>query len=89
MISIAAALAAHFVTLFLPPLWGILLGGCTALAALVILTYLLRILEPQDQARFAQLTGALPRPLATFAERFLALLIRAKRAPMQGELAKR
>jgi O-antigen/teichoic acid export membrane protein len=77
VMSTAAALAAHFVTLFLPPLWGILLGGGTALAVLVTLTW------------FAQLTGALPRPLATFAERFLALLIRAKRAPMQGELAKR
>jgi O-antigen/teichoic acid export membrane protein len=86
--SIAAALAAHLVTRLLSPLWGILLGGCTALAVLVALTYLLRILEPQDQARFTQLTGALPRPLAAFAERFLALLIRAERAPMQGELAK-
>jgi hypothetical protein len=76
------------VTRLLSPLWGILLGGCTALAVLVALTYLLRILEPQDQARFTQLTGALPRPLAAFAERFLALLIRAERAPMQGELAK-
>ena len=84
VMSTAAALAAHFVTLFLPPLWGILLGGGTALAVLVTLTYLWRILEPEDHARFAQLTGALPRPLATFAERFLALLIRAKRAPMQG-----
>jgi O-antigen/teichoic acid export membrane protein len=88
-ISIAAALAAHLVAGLLSPLWGILLGGSTALVVLVALAYLLRILEPEDQARFTQLTGALPRPLAAFADRFLALLIRAGRAPTQGELAQR
>jgi O-antigen/teichoic acid export membrane protein len=88
VMSTAAALAAHFVTLFLSPLWGILLGGSIALVVLVTLTYLLRILEPEDHSRFAQLSGALPRPLATFADRLLALLIRAERAPLQGELAK-
>jgi O-antigen/teichoic acid export membrane protein len=89
VMSTAAALAAHFVTGFLSPLWGIVLGGCTALAVLVTLTYLLRILEPQDQARLSQLTGALPRQLGAFAERFLALLIRAERAPLQEELTRR
>jgi O-antigen/teichoic acid export membrane protein len=88
LMSTAAALSAHYVTKVLPPLWGILVGGCTALAVLVILTYLLRILEPEDRVRFAQLSGALPRPLGAFADRFLALIIRAERAPLHGELAK-
>jgi O-antigen/teichoic acid export membrane protein len=88
VMSTAAGLAAHFVTRLLSPLWGILLGGCAALAVLFILTCLLRILEPEDRARFAQLSGALPRPVAALADRFLALIIRAERAPLQGELAK-
>lgn len=87
--SAAAALAAHFVVRLLSPLWGILLGGCAALAVLVALTILLRIFEPEDRGRFTQLTGALPRPLALIADRFLAFIIRAERAPIQGELAKR
>jgi O-antigen/teichoic acid export membrane protein len=86
-ISAAAALAAHFVSGLLSPLWGILLGGSTALAVLVIMTYLLRILEPQDHVRFAQLSGALPRPLSAFMDKVLALLIRGERAPIQGEMA--
>lgn len=88
VMSAAAALAAHFVAGLLSPLWGLLVGGCAALAILVTLTYLLRILEPQDHVRFAQLTGALPRPLAEFADRLLVLMIRVRRAPMQEELAK-
>ena len=87
VMSAAAALAAHFVTRFFPPLWGILLGGCTALVVLLTLTCLLRIIEPQDQARFAQLSGALPPPLSALADRILALLIRAERIPIQGEMA--
>jgi O-antigen/teichoic acid export membrane protein len=89
IISTTAALAAHFVTRLLSPLWGILLGGGIAFVVLVTLTRLLRILEPEDYTRFAQLTGALPRPVAVFADRFLALLIRIERAPMQGELTQR
>jgi hypothetical protein len=87
--SVTAALTAHFVARLLSPLWGILLGGGAALIVLVTLTILLRIFEPEDQERFTQLTGALPRSLALFADRFLAFIIRAERAPMQGELAKR
>ncbi len=87
VMSAAAALAAHFVSALFSPLFGILLGGCAALVVLFTLTCLLRILEPQDRARFAQLTGTLPRPLDAFADRFIALLIRAERAPMQRELA--
>jgi len=88
VISTAAALAAHFVTRLLSPLWGILLGGCAALVVLVLLTRLLRILEPQDQARFAELSAALPGPLGTFADRTLALLIRVETTPIRGEMAK-
>jgi hypothetical protein len=51
------------------------------------MTYLLRILEPQDHVRFAQLSGALPRPLSAFMDKVLALLIRGERAPIQGEMA--
>ena len=84
--SAAAALCAHFVAAALPPLLGILLGGCASLLVLLVLTYLLRVLEPEDRDRFAILTGILPRGLAKPMSRLL-LLVRCERTPMQKQWA--
>jgi len=81
--STAAALCAHFVAAPLPLLLGVLLGGCASLLVLLVLTYLLRVLEPEDRDRFAILTGILPRPLATASDKLLSLLVRSPRTAMR------
>ena len=85
--SAAAALCAHFVAAALPPLLGVLLGGCASLLVLLVLTYLLRVLEPEDRDRFAIMTGILPRRLAKPTNKLLSLLVRSGRSAMQKEWA--
>jgi O-antigen/teichoic acid export membrane protein len=75
-ISALASLAAHFIALRLAPLWGILCGGSAALAVLIALFYLMRVLEPEDRARFNMLTAMLPKPIARPVDRLLSVLIR-------------
>jgi hypothetical protein len=41
-----------------------------------ILSHLMRVLEPEDRARFHILTGMLPKPLAGPADKIISLLIR-------------
>jgi O-antigen/teichoic acid export membrane protein len=74
-ISVLASLAAHEIALRLPPLWGILLGGSASLAVLFGLFYLMRVLEPEDRARFKLLTAMLPAPIAGPVDKALSLLI--------------
>ncbi len=80
MISTAAGLTAHFIAAPLRPLWGILLGGTAACAVVVALFFVLRVLEPEDRARFNVLTGMLPRAIARPAEKLVAVLIRPQLA---------
>ncbi len=83
--STAAAFCAHFIAAALPPLPGVLLGGCTSLLVLLVLTYVLRVLEPEDRARFAIMTGILPRLLAKPTDKLISALVRPERSTMQKE----
>jgi O-antigen/teichoic acid export membrane protein len=85
--SVAAALCAHVVAAVLPPFLGVLLGGCASLLVLLVLTYVLRVLEPEDRDRFAIMTGILPGRLAKPANKLLSLLVRSERTPLQKQWA--
>ncbi|HEY3704756.1 MAG TPA: oligosaccharide flippase family protein [Terracidiphilus sp.] len=76
VISGLAALAAHFISSALGPLWGILCGGSAALAILIALCYMLRVLEPEDQARFRVLSKMLPKRMTRPAERLVSWMTR-------------
>ncbi|HZQ43885.1 MAG TPA: polysaccharide biosynthesis C-terminal domain-containing protein [Acidobacteriaceae bacterium] len=78
--SIAASAVAHFASVPFAPLWGVLIGGTAALTTLLVLFYLLRVLEPEDQARLAVLTGMLPRRIAAPVEKVIAVLMRTQLA---------
>lgn len=75
-ISALASLTAHFIASSLPPLWGILCGGTASLIVLFALFYVMRVLKPEDRARFDLLSRALPARLAGPANAVLVLLIR-------------
>jgi O-antigen/teichoic acid export membrane protein len=77
-ISALASLAAHAIALRLAPLWGILWGGSASLIVLFALLYLMRVLEPEDGARFKTLTHMLPKLIAGPADSILSLLIHAR-----------
>jgi O-antigen/teichoic acid export membrane protein len=77
-ISALASLAAHAIALRLAPLWGILWGGSASLIVLFALLYLMRVLEPEDCARFKTLTHMLPKLIAGPADSILSLLIHAR-----------
>jgi O-antigen/teichoic acid export membrane protein len=75
-ISTLAALTAHFIAVQLPPLWAILFGGSASLVVLFGLVYMMRVLEPEDQARFKILAGMMPGPIAKPVNSVLLMLIR-------------
>lgn len=75
-ISAVAALTAHFVARQFSPLLAVVLGGCSSLIVLFALYSVMRVLEPQDRARFNILTGSLPRLIAGPVNSLLSLLIR-------------
>jgi len=75
-ISLLASLIAHYISMRLAPLWGILCGGTVALIVFFGLLYLMRILEPQDRDRFTALTRTLPKPIKMPIDAVLLLLIR-------------
>ena len=75
-VSALASFAAHEIALRLAPLWGILCGGTASLVVLFGLFYLMRVLEPEDRARFNILTAMLPKPIAGQVDKVLSLLIR-------------
>jgi O-antigen/teichoic acid export membrane protein len=74
--SALASLAAHYVAVHLTPMLAILCGGTAALIVLFVLFYLMRVLEPEDRARFSILTGMMPKSIAGTADKVLSLLIR-------------
>lgn len=75
-ISVLAALTAYLLAMRLSPLWAVLLGGSTSVVVLCGLFYLMRVLEPEDRARFSVLTGMLPKPIAGTLDKIVSLLIR-------------
>jgi len=75
-ISILASLAAHFVGIWMTPLWALVCGACVALVVLVVLFYFLRVLEPQDLDRFTLLSSMLPKPIAKPANAVLSWMVR-------------
>jgi len=79
-ISTVAALIAHFAALMFAPLWGVLFGGSASLVVLFVLFYLMRVLEPEDQARFTLLTRSLPKSIGGPVESILSLMIRPRLA---------
>jgi O-antigen/teichoic acid export membrane protein len=79
-ISVLASLTAHYIAVRLAPVWAILCGGTASLIVLFGLFYLMRVLEPEDHARFRMLTGMLPKPIAGPANNLLSLLIRVEEA---------
>jgi len=79
-ISTVAALTAHFVALMFAPLWGVLFGGSASLVVLLVLFYLMRVLEPEDQARFNLLTRSMPRSIGRPVESVVSLMIRSRLA---------
>ncbi len=76
LISVLASAGAYLVGVHLSPVKAILCGGGTALVVLVALFYLLRVLEPQDSARFKALSGMLPGPIAAAVNGVLCLMVR-------------
>jgi len=74
--SIVASLVAHFIEKPLPPLVGVIAGGCAALVTLLLLFYLLRVLEPEDRARFSVLTSMLPKRIGRPVDRIIDILVR-------------
>ncbi len=75
-IATLAALTAHTIAAQLANLWGLRLGGSASVAVLFILFYLLRVLEPEDQARFSLLTRSMPNSIGRPVESVLSLMIR-------------
>jgi len=75
-VSITSAVVARLVVARMPALWGVIAGGCAALATLLVLFYLLRVLEPEDRARFTVLSGMLPKPIRRYVDRIISILVR-------------
>jgi O-antigen/teichoic acid export membrane protein len=75
-VSIVAAVVARLVAAPLRPLWGIIAGGCASLVTLLVLFYLLRVLEPEDRARFNVLSGMLPKPIGRHVDKIISILVR-------------
>ena len=73
--SIVASLVAHFVAARLAPLWAVLAGGSAAVAVVLSLFSLLRVLEPEDRARLTVLVGMLPKRMAQPADKMISWLI--------------
>jgi O-antigen/teichoic acid export membrane protein len=76
LISTLASLTAHFVAIQFAPVWGVLLGGTASVVVLVALFYLLRVLKPEDEARFTTVTKILPKPVSGPVNKFLGVLCR-------------
>jgi len=79
-VATLAALTAHYIAAQLASLWGLLFGGSASLAVLVILFYLLRVLEPEDQARLSLLTRSMPKAIGRPVESLLSHMIRHRLA---------
>ena len=80
LISVLASLTAHFIAVQFAPLWGLLAGGIASLVVLFGLFYLMRVLQPEDRARFSIMTGSLPKRIAGPVDALLSLLIHPENA---------
>ncbi|HEX5283187.1 MAG TPA: polysaccharide biosynthesis C-terminal domain-containing protein [Bryocella sp.] len=80
LISVIASAVAHFASVPFAPVWGVIIGGTAALATLLVLFYMLRVLEPEDHARLVVLTGMLPRRIAAPVDKIIAVLMRTQLA---------
>jgi O-antigen/teichoic acid export membrane protein len=74
--SIAASLTAHYIAVYVSPLWAVLCGGTASLIVLFALFYLMRVFEPEDRVRFGILASMLPKPLSAPVNKIVSLLIR-------------
>lgn len=75
--SFLAMLTSHFVAGALrSPIWAVLVGGTSAVAVLLVMFYLLRVLEPEDRVRLNVITNSAPKPVRRPVERLLSYLIR-------------
>lgn len=77
-ISVIAAAVAHFASVPFAPLLGVIIGGTASVVTLLVLFYLLRVLEPEDQARLMVLCGMLPKRLAGTVEKIISILMRTE-----------
>jgi O-antigen/teichoic acid export membrane protein len=75
-ISTLAALTAHYISMLLPPLLGILLGGSASLIVFFGLLYVMRVLKPEDRSRLNTLTGVLPGRFSGPVNKVLGWLVR-------------
>jgi O-antigen/teichoic acid export membrane protein len=85
LISTVAAMTAYFIVVRLTPIWGILLGGSAALSVFLGLSYVVRILEPQDYERFKIVASFLPKRIAERMLSLLSLLIRPQSTTSAAE----
>lgn len=75
-VSIAAGVVARVVGMPLRPIWGIIAGGTASVVTLLVLFYLLRVLEPEDRARFSVLSGMLPKSIGRVVDKIISILVR-------------
>jgi O-antigen/teichoic acid export membrane protein len=78
LISVLASLTAHFIAVHFSPSWAILYGGSASLVVLFGLSYLMRVLEPEDHNRLNIVAGMLPHPIAELARALLRLESRSE-----------
>jgi Membrane protein involved in the export of O-antigen and teichoic acid len=76
LISTVASLSAHYVAIMFSPLVGIIAGGFVAMAILLGLFYVLRVLQPEDGSRLNVIAGSLPKPVKVPFNKFLGILVR-------------
>jgi O-antigen/teichoic acid export membrane protein len=75
-ISLLAAAVARAASMVFRPLAAILVGGSVSLVTLFVLFYALRVLQPEDQARFNVLNAMLPKRIAKVTDKLVSVLIR-------------
>ena len=82
IISTLAAVLAHVIAGRMSPPWGILCGASASLVVLLGLFLLLRVMETEDQVRFAALSKLLPRPICGPVRRVMSWMIRPSLSDM-------
>ena len=82
--SSIASLAAHFIAIQCSPVWGIVLGGSTSVAVVILLFRGLHVLDATDRDRFALLTVKLPKRLAVPVDATLLFLTGPPDKPYQN-----
>ena len=78
---------AHSLRYWLTNVSAVLVCGSVALAVLLILFYLFRILQEEDRDRLNQVASMLPGPLPAGAKAIVSILIRRKSIPVAANAA--